>query len=877
MKHPLAFLLRFGRSAADRASLQGDLDEESRARIAGGRGRLSTFVWQTGQILGAGAYAIRDAVPRRFGILSWPDLKLSFRLLFKYPGLTIVAGIGIAVGIAISAGSFAFLYSMVYPTIPLDEGDRIVALENWNVAKDNEDRFAIHDFVTWREQMTTVVDVGAFGQYDFRLQFGTRLPETVRVAAMTASGFALARVPPLKGRFLTPGDERPDADAVLVIGYDAWRSRFAMDASIVGQQVRLGRTIHTIVGVMPDGFKFPVNHQFWVPYRASPLAFERGTGPQMFVFGRLAPGATMASAQTELAAIGQRTASAFPKTHANLKPHVIPYTRSINDIQDADLEFWMLMMQGMMSLVLVAVALNVAILVYARTAHRRREIAIRTALGAGRLRIVAQLFGEALVLAFVPALAGLALAQYALQTGLDILAREGLFGGAAPFWTDYGVQPATVIYILSLVILTAGVVGILPALQATRRNVAGDIRQLGGTGVRLGRSWGLLIVAQVAIAVAVLPATVGMGLREMRSAFIGPAYPDQEFFSVTVGTETASTRLGSRLSELERLVQSEPDVAGVTFLGTLPRREGTRIEFAGQGDPVIVVAENLQARGVGHNFLKLYDSRPLAGRAFGARDASDTSNPVIVDRTFVRNVLNGEPAVGRRFRYAAAAPDAEPSAWFEIVGVTENLRTDPLDSGLLQPFMFYPVAAEQLSVAAVRVRVRGPATSRLESGLATRLHQIAAGIDADLRLGEIRAGGGSGQEGLVIRLVATAVTLVIVTVLLLSAAGVYSLMSFTVAQRRREIGIRTALGAPRHRVLQSIFWRVALQVGVGVVAGIAGAVALESASGALSQSGARTIVIAAIALIMLLVGFFAAFGPVRRGLRIQPTEALRAE
>jgi ABC-type antimicrobial peptide transport system permease subunit len=191
--------------------------------------------------------------------------------------------------------------------------------------------------------------------------------------------------------------------------------------------------------------------------------------------------------------------------------------------------------------------------------------------------------------------------------------------------------------------------------------------------------------------------------------------------------------------------------------------------------------------------------------------------------------------------------------------------------------VFYPVTAEQVSTAAVRVRVRGSAASRLESGLTPRLHQIAAEVDPGLRLGDIRASAGSSQEDIVVRLVALAVSLVIVTVLLLSAAGVYALMSFTVAQRRREIGIRTALGAPRHRVLQSIFSRVALQVGLGVLAGIAGAVIIESATGGFVLSGPRVVVIPAIALIMLAVGFFAAVGPARRGLRIQPTEALRAE
>jgi ABC-type antimicrobial peptide transport system permease subunit len=214
---------------------------------------------------------------------------------------------------------------------------------------------------------------------------------------MSASGFRVARVPALLGRFLTPDDERETSPPVVVIGYNVWKSRFGQDRSVIGQQVRFGITQYTIVGVMPEGFAFPVNHQYWIPLRANPSVIARGAGPELFVFGRLAPGATMASAQVELSVIGQRAAAAFPQTNATLKPQVLSYTKPINDIQDASLGS-VVMGQLMLTLVLIVVALNVAILLYARTATRRGEIAVRTALGAshGPDRPT-QLFVEALV------------------------------------------------------------------------------------------------------------------------------------------------------------------------------------------------------------------------------------------------------------------------------------------------------------------------------------------------------------------------------------------------------------------------------------------------------------------------------------------------
>jgi putative ABC transport system permease protein len=804
--------------------------------------------------------------------VSWSDLKLSVRLLAKHPGLTLVASLGIAVGIAICAGFFAAAYSLLYPTLPLDEGDRIVALEKWNVVTDDPDYRALHDFVVWRDGMTRVVDIGAFQHVDAPLQFGTRQAETVRLAAMTASGFRVARVQPLKGRFLTDDDERPAADPVLVIGYDAWRSRFAHDPSIVGRQVRLGDAIHTIVGVMPEGFTFPVSHQYWTPFRANPLAFERGAGPVLFVFGRLAPGATFASAQAEL--------STFPRTQANLKPRVVNYAHSVSGEGGGEdgIELAVFGMLLLVSLVLVVVAFNVAILVYARNAYRRREIAIRTALGAGRRRIVMQLSGEALALAVVPAIAGLALAQYGMKRSMQLFNQQWTFGGASPFWADYSVQPATAGYVLALVFVTVGVVGVLPALQVTRRNVTGEIHQL-ATSVKLGRTWSVLIVAQVAIAVAALPVVVRIGLTEIRSGLTRTTYPIEEFLGLTVTTESGKDRLGHRLTEFKRRLQADPDVAGVTFAASLPGRGG-RVEL--RGTTRAAVAGSLRTFGIETDYLEVYGLRILAGRSFHALDAGDLANPVIVDQSFVRRFLNGEYPVGRQFRYAAGAGRPEASPWYEIVGVMENLWTNPIDPDAVPPYVLYPVAAGQVSTASVRLHVRGSAAARLDSGLPERLHRLAAAVDPALRLGAIRPSAFVDlQETLRMRFLVKGMTLVVATVLLLSAAGVYALMSFTVAQRRREIGIRTALGAPPHRVLQSIFSRVAVQVGIGVLVGIAAAVTLESpiisAIGWPAVFGSRAIVIPAIALIMLLTGFFAAVGPARSGLRIQPTEALKAE
>ena len=885
MKHPLTFLLRFGRSDDERVSLLGDLDEERQARFEGGSSRLAVFAWSTAEILRAFFWGLLDAL-RTALFISWPDIKLSLRLLVRSPGLTIVSTVGIAVGIAIAAAMFGYIHSNFDPALPLDEGDRIVALENWDVAGNNENRHSLHDFVTWRDQMTSVVEISAFREASATMRAGDFVPETVRIAAMSAGGFRVARVQALLGRYLTPDDERDAAPPVVVIGYDVWKSRFGQNRSVTGQHVRFGVTQYTIVGVMPDGFAFPVNHQYWIPLRLNPSAIARGAGPELFVFGRLAPGATKASAQVELSVIGQRAAAAFPQTNATLKPQVLSYTKPINDIQDATLGS-VLMGQLMMTLVLIVIALNVAILLYARTATRRGEIAVRTALGATRGRIVSQLFIEALVLSLVPALLGLALGQYAVEIGNRITALD-VMGGAAPFWLEHGTQPSTMLYVLGLVVVTAAIAGILPALHATRRRGGADLRQLGGsTGMRLGWMWSALIVAQVAFAVAVLPAAIKLGINEIRTYLTQPNYPIEELVVAAVATENTSGPFGNRLLELRRRLQAEPEVTGVTFTGSLPQRAITgRIEVEGiAAESAAETHRGLTTLGVDAEYLDVYGLRVVAGRPLNALDASASdgpstmlgAGPVIVDRSFVQRFLKGTSAVGRRMRYAAN-PNRPPSPWYEIVGVAENLRRNPIDPDVVGPTILYAVAPEQLTRVSLTVRLRGSAASRLNEGFARKAHNILAAVDPALRMNEIRASfQADSEDALAVRLVALALSCILVTVLLFSAAGVYSLMSFTVSQRRREIGIRAALGASSMDVLRSVFSRVAVQVGLGVVLGAAGAMAIAPLSDDVVLAKRLAMVTPAIALIMVVVGVVAAYGPARRSLRIQPTEAVRAE
>ena len=807
-------------------------------------------------------------------LFSGLDVRLALRMLVKHPALTLVGGLGIALGTAISVGFFSVMVSMAYTSLPLDEGDRVVALENRDVVINNEERRALHDFVEWRQELTSIDDFGAFRTVGRNLAMGEGPPDAVRVAEMTASGFRAARVPPLLGRYLVDEDERDGAARVVVIGHEVWQNTFMGDAAVVGRDVRLDGVVHTIVGVMPEDFAFPHNNELWTPLRANPNDYERRAGPAIFMFGRLADGVTMQEAQAELDAIGQRAAVELPETHATLRPMVMPYVHSLVDIQGISL--WELAQyQVMVSMLLLVIALNVGVLVYARTAMRHGEITVRSALGASRRRIVLQLFIEALVLSALAAAAGLAVAQYGVRFGYDVM-----YGSdGAPFWEDYGLRPTTVVYTLLLALLAAVIAGVLPALQATGRRLRSGLGSLGaGTTPRLGRVWTGLIVSQVAIAVALLPAAMNIGWRAIAEATTRPLFPVEEFLSASVSSDPENTSGGSAIpiDEIMRRLEAEPNVAAVTYRAHLPGHNLVQVEGDGAGSASADV-HRVFSSGALPGWLDVYDARLLAGRDFTRADVTGDTRAVMVNDAFVRGVLGGADALGRRIRFVDPAGDAageETSVpWLEIVGVAQDLTVNRTDPAMVRPAVMHPVAATRGEDGTLVVRVRGTAPA----AFAPRLRTIVAAVDPSLRLGVRTVAEEQRELRRMIRGTGAIFVLILLSVFLLSAAGIYALMSFTVTQRRREIGIRAALGAQPRRVLRTVFARAAGQVALGLVAGVVVATLLELATDGGLMDGRGAVILPVLVVVMTVVGLLAALGPARRGLRIEPTEALRGD
>jgi predicted permease len=844
--------------------------------------------------------AQRAAEERRTLIrVSWLDVKLGLRMFAKYPGLSLVAVVGIAIAIAIGAGYFSLVTTFLDSTVPIDEGGRLVLIKNRQFSgpgavrtgRIGEVGAAAHDFIQWRDQLKSVTELSAFRDDRRNLIPEDGRPQLVRVAAITASGLRLTRVQPLLGRALLDEDERPGAPPVVVLSHAQWQRQFNGDAGILGRTVRLDETPHTIVGVMPEGFAFPILHRAWVPLYLTGLDASPGARPSLHVFGRIADGLSLDDARAELGAAGERMAAAFAQSHRNLRPQVMAYTQAFIAFEGPEMELALRSMQVGAGLLLLIVAVNVAILVYARTATRFGEITVRTALGATRGRVITQLFVEALVLSVAAAALGLAILAAVAAKFRDYQKNSPDPSDSLPYWIEPALSPGVIVYVAVLAVVAAIVIGVLPALKATGKRVQEGLQQFSSrsAAMQLGRTWTALIVLQVAVAVAALPVALYNAHGALTVGRLQPAAAAEPLLKGRLQTSrelgrNPDARYADRMTTLIQRLEEQPEVAAVTFAERLPgaSSEG-RVALEAEpvagtsGSDAPLATIRTRVNQIAPNLLDVFDVRVLAGRGFTTADAARESPAVIVDQAFADRLAPNESVIGRRFRFPAPDGASEPNPWMEIVGVVpvfSNRFTAPGGFGSPAPSLYRAVAPGGWYPMSVIVKVRSGDPARYTP----RLQEITASIDPTMRVEEVMGVVEQwNHDTQAFWMVAVAIVAVTASVLLLSAAGIYAMMSFTVARRWREIGIRVALGADGRRVLMGIFGRASTQIGAGVAAGLAVAAIAEFVTPGGNLGGKGLVLFPTVAAVMFAVGLLAAAGPARRGLAVQPTEALRNE
>ena len=840
---------------------------------------------------------------RRPLLMNWLDFKLGGRMLVKYPGLTVVGGLAMAFAILVGIVIFQFAALFLYPSLPLPNGDRIVQLQLHDLVENETESRALYDFLSWRDSLRTIDHLGAWRDSTGTLIVADGDARPAFVAEMSASGFAVGHGQPLMGRVLTPEDEQPAAPSVAVIGYELWQTRFGSDPNVLGRTVQLGVDHPTIVGVMREGFAFPVSHEMWVPLKTAVLDQAPRSGPAITIFGTLADGESFATAQAELTTHGRRAAAEQQPTHEHLAPRVVKYAdmMAMNGGEDAQ---FMLLIYFFIGMLVVLICGNVGLLLFARAASRESDLIVRTALGASRGRIVSQLFTEALVLGGLAAVVGLAGAALILRNWAMTFLEINL--GRLPFWFDLGLSPATIAAAIVLTVLAATVAGVMPALKITR-GMGDRLKQTtaGAGGLRFGGVWTVVIVAQVAVTV-VFPAIVWFENVQLgRMQDYQPGFATEQFLAVSLERDAPldnnttvdpagdrNARIAVTLGELRSRVAAQAGVAGVTFVESLPGGEYPEPSIEMSYDAAEAAARGPDAPApfryatvalTDTGYFDVLDAPILAGRGFNAADAEPGSNVAIVDQGFVDHVLHGRNPIGQQVRFVRPGNPAGPSEWYSVVGLVGKLDVGvPYRKGPFAGF-YVPGTPERFDEVHMMIRVRGgdPMT------VAPRVREIAAAVDPSLRLVQIQRVNELADGMLwVIRLWMSITVVMSSVALLLSLAGLYSVLAFTVTRRTREIGVRVALGGSRQRIIMAIFRRPLIQMGLGVLAGIS-VIALAtfmypySDGPGAGEAGGLTLRAIAMqtgyATVMLGVCMLACVVPTRRALGVEPTVALRAE
>jgi putative ABC transport system permease protein len=827
-------------------------------------------------------------VSRRGGFgVSWLDVKLGIRMLGKEPLLTAVAILTLAIGIPASLTPVHIL-GMLDSTFPVEEGERIVGIRNWNVENNGPEMRPLHSFAVWREELRSFEAIGAARSDPWNVHSEDGRAEEIRGAEVSASVFTMLRVLPMMGRTLLESDEVIGAPNVVVIAEDVWASRFGRDPDIVGKAIGIGRTPHTVVGVMPGGFLFPMMDRLWLPLRANPVDYTVGTAPDLYVFGRLADGVSQREASAEIETVGSRLAAEWPETHTKLRPEVVSIALlTLGEPASGMTETREILLVQIFCLALLFVACgNVGTMILARTATRVGELGVRTALGASRARIISQLFVESMVLALLATGLGIILADQVVRQFAKVLVDE------LPYWFDIGIGLESIMLALGLGTVCAVGAGVFPALKATSKTVQRTLQgSMGGGTVRFGIFTTLLVIAEVAlsmgflsIGVVVTYSVIGnqrgdveLPIERYLTASYRTVWVDPTAAEADTHLEDFRVQVKTNQDELRLRLQADPAVRRVAMGANLPALGHPSRPIEVEGD--ISIGEPgrtriAQAR-VDVNFFRDMSHPILEGRDFSLADLPEERGAhrpsVVVNTSFVRDVLGGGGAIGQRIRYAVREGQ-EPGMWYEIVGVVGslgmNVRIPDRDAGI-----YHPWGADEVHPMRYLIEVdANPGT------FVPRLREIASEIDPDAMIQAPRPVEELvAQERLIEGLASLMVVVLSLIGTLLAAAGLYALMSFTVSQRTREIGIRSALGARTSDVVGTIARRAAFQLAMGVVAGCAlGTWMLREMTddiGIVSLSIPLVLAGVGSAVVLMVAG--ACLPPILRGLRIQPTEALR--
>jgi putative ABC transport system permease protein len=789
--------------------------------------------------------------------MSVTELRLSIRALRKQPVVTFTTVLALAVGIGMATAGFTLLDSVLYSKLPFPNGDRFVLLDVYTEPDAQRTRLEADRFRFFAGQASAFEHLGAFRGTEVNLVLRSEEIVPVKGAVMTPDSVRVFPYAPVLGRTLRAEDGVRNAPSVMLIRESLWRRHFSADPGILGMSATVSGLRRAIVGVMPDTFEFPNSPEVWLPLGDTDSA--HGTSwTSVHAFGVLRSGRDLPAAHSQIAALSKQFEAETPVA-PRLRVNVVGFTEALS----RGLEVLNVMVVGCLVLVLVVIAANIASLVLARTASKARDLAVRTALGATRARLVGQIFTEVLLLGIVAAAIGLTASQAVLAWVRRTL-------NEMPFWVDFTASIRTMVFVAGATLLAAAVGGVLPALKATRRDTASGLAETSRTSTGFGVVGGTMIAVQVALSIALLNGALVMARGV--AGYMAPSLrvPAMEVLTARIWSER--TPPPAALDAILDAIASMPGVtsvgAGTSLPGLSPETEMTIVEHAAsvpRAAPVVAV------RG---GFFETLGATAEAGRLFAPSDFATDAPPVaIVNEPFVRKFFEGRNPIGQRVRTIPSGAAAAPQPWHEIVGVVPDLGLSAGDETMAAGF-YVPMRSGQLFNLALR-------TSGDARRLAASLVKAIGTVDPSIQIRDVIPLQDVGREDrMVFAGIGAALGGLGGMALLLSVVGTYAILSLSVTRRTREIGIRTALGASRAQVLRSIMAKTCVPPALGALAGIALGQLLVQARGIFAfrlPDGSGPWGLAFIGVAMVAAGLLSAWVPTRRALAVAPSEALRAE
>ena len=798
------------------------------------------------------------------------DLRFALRRLARAPGFAASAVLCLALGIGANTAIFSVINAVLLRPLPHAEPERLVGIwEASRVRESERNTVSPANYLDW--QSVTASFSGMAAVYDATAGLtGTGRPEEVSVQGATAGLFEVLGIPAALGRTFVPADDRPGAPAVALLSHGLWQRRFSGDPSVVGSAIRLDGAPVTVVGVMPpwtESIGDVPRPALWLAMRLDPsLDYRAISGRYMKVVGRLAPGVTVARAQADLATVATRLQAEHPDFNTGWSVNVVPLTEQIVGGARGHL----VLLGGVVVLVLLIACGNVANLMLAQATARRREMAVHAALGASTLALARRLLVESLVIALAGGALGVLIAWWSTEA-LTALA-SGL-----PRTHEIGVDGAALAFTL-VVSLAAGIgFGLVPALHAAGGDLQEGLKDGGRTSAgRAGRTRNLLIGAQVAASLVLLvgAALLLKSFARLQSVDLG-FNPDHVLTArVSLGGERYADqeRQVRFFEELIGRVRELPEVRAVgatTWLPLTGRGSATRMTIEGEPPPAPGHEPGADVRAVDPGFFSAMEIPVIRGRGIEPGDRAGVPGSVVVSQSFVDRYLPGRDPIGRRIRM----PWGDTLAG-TVVGVVRDVRHQGADS-LPSPTVYWPLAQFPSSFMTLVIR-----TDRDPMRPASAVVAQVRALDPDQPVADLKPfdewlGGAVARRRFSLLLLGGFAVLAMV----LTAIGLYGTTAYGVAQRTRELGIRLALGAGRRDVLWSVLRHALVVVGIGIAAGLVGAVTLSRLLGSLlfEVSATDPVVFAGIAFMLLVVSAAAGFFPARRATRVDPMVALRSE